>query len=206
MSNSAITIDPRARALSFMAAAGIVTLACIALLLFSRVVQYADTRDTSVHVFMTEEPRPAPPPRATPPAARINAPNPLAAPAPTPLPVDSALLQRAMNCFNRLNRDRPADCPREALEEDPGDRERTRSAYDPTPRPAPPVEYPMGIDPPCDRGIHLTGAGIAGCVAFGITPPPPTRSAEEVCVAGRVGPCHPPEFREEDVVRLRHTD
>ena len=204
MRNSAISLDPRARVLSLLAAAGVVALAVTALLLFSRVIEYADTRDTSVHVFISEASRPAPR-RVAPPAPRVDAPNPIATPTPTPLPVDGALLQRALNCFNRLNRDRSADCPREALEEDPGDRERTRSAYDPTPRPAPPVEYPMGIDPPCDRGIHLTGAGIAGCVAFGITPPPPTRSAEEVCVAGGIGPCHPPVFREEDVVRLRHT-
>lgn len=205
MSNSAVPIDPRARALSFTAAAGVVVLTFAALLLFSRVVEYADTQDASVHVFMAEAPRPAPPPRASQPAPRIETPNAIGVPTPTPLPMDGALLQRAMNCFNRLSRDRPADCPREALEQESEDRERTRRAYDPTPRRAPPVEYPMGIDPPCDRGIHVGPAGVSGCVGFGVTPPPPTRSAEEVCVAGGVGPCHPPEFREEDVVRLRHT-
>ena len=206
MSNSAVSIDPRARALSFIVAAGIVALAFTALLLFSRVIEYADRQNASVHIFMSEAPLPAPPPRTTPPATRIHAPNPIGVPTPTPLPMDGALVQRALICFNRLSRDRPTDCPREALEEDPGDRERMRRAYDPTPRPAPPVEYPMGIDPPCDRGIHVGAGGVSGCVAFGITPPPPTRSAEEVCEAGGIGPCHPPAFREEDVVRLGHTD
>jgi len=211
LSNSAISIDPRARALSFVAAAVIVVLTVAALLIFSRVIEYAETQDTSVHVFTGEEPIPAPPPRTTPPTSRIHAPNPIAAPTPTQLPVDGALLQRALTCFDRLNRDRPADCPREALEQDPGDRERTRRAYDPTPPRAPPVEYAMGVDPPCQRGISMVempgnGAGVQYCGGWGVTPPPPTRTAEEVCVRGGVGPCHPPAFREDDVVRLAHTD
>lgn len=208
MSNLAITIDPRMRALSFFAAAGVVALLCSLMLVVSQVARYRDGTEQSVRIFIEEAPRPAPPPaRTTPPPPRngVAIVSPEATPTPTQLPVDTAMLARALACFDRLNRDRPESCPREALEEAPGDRARTRSAYDISPERAPPVEYPMGIDPPCDRGIHLTGAGIAGCVAFGITPPPPTRSAEEVCVAGGIGPCHPPPFRPEDVERLGHT-
>jgi len=47
--------------------------------------------------------------------------------------------------------------------------------------------------------------GIQYCGGWGVTPPPPSRSAEQVCVEGGVGPCHPPPFRPEDVQRLGHT-
>lgn len=208
MSNVAITVDPRMRALSFLVATGVIALLCSLMLVVSQVACYSDGSDNSVRIIMEEAPRPAPPPPSRPsppPRNGLAVLSPDAAPTPTTLPVDTQMLARAMACFDRLNRDRPESCPREALEEERGDRARTRRAYDISPERAPPVEYPMGIDPPCDRGIHLTGAGIAGCVAFGITPPPPTRSAEEVCVAGGVGPCHPPPFRPEDVQRQDHT-
>lgn len=208
MSNVAITVDPRMRALSFLVATGVIALLCSLMLVVSQVARYSDDSDNSVRIFMEEAPRDTPPPptRASPPPRNgfaVRSPD--AAPTPTPLPVDTTMLARAMACFDRLNRNRPESCPREALEEEPGDRARTRRSYDISPERAPPIEYPMGIDPPCDRGIHLTGAGIAGCVGFGVTPPPPSRSAEEVCVAGGVGPCHPPPFRPEDVERLGHT-
>jgi hypothetical protein len=212
VSNASITIDPRARALSFVAAAGVVALLCALLLLVSRVVQHADDTADGVHVFIEEAP-PAPQrrnaPRPPPSGLRVAAPD--APPTPTPLPVDREMLARALNCFDRLSRDRREDCPREPLEQEYGDGERTRGAYDPTPRRLRLVGVQRDVPPPCTPGVSATtigdGApGVQYCGRFGVTPPPPTRSAEAVCVAGGVGPCHPPEFREEDVVRLAHTE
>lgn len=211
MHNDAVTIDPRMRALSFATAACLIALACSLMVIISRVTRYSDDTERSVRIFMQEAPRPIAPPPAqrTPPSRSAIATD--APPIPTELPLDTAMLARAMACFDRLNRDRPADCPREALAEEPGDRERTRHAYDPSPERSAPIVYPMGVDPPCQRGFSATrirdsnAVGVQYCGTWGVTPPPPSRSAEEICVAGGVGPCHPPEFREEDVVRLDHT-
>lgn len=118
MSNAAISA--RGRTLSFLAAAGVVALACTLLLLVSRVIQYADTRPSGVNVFIEEAPLPQRPARIVPPpppgGVRIAAPE--APPTPTLLPVDREALARALNCFDRLSRDRREDCPREALEEE----------------------------------------------------------------------------------------
>ena len=212
MSNVAITVDPRMRALSFVAATGVIALLCFLMLVVSQVARYNDATNNSVRIFMEEAPRTAPPPaRASPPPrGGVSVLSPDAPPTPTALPVDTEMLTRALACFERLNRDRPADCPQEALEEAPGDRARTRRAYDISPERAAPPTYTMGVDPPCQRGVStvmLPGdtPGIQYCGGWGVTPPPPSRSAEQVCVEGGVGPCHPPPFRPEDVQRLGHT-
>lgn len=213
MSNAVITIGARGRALSFIAAAGVVAFICALLLLLSRVVQYADQAAEGVHVFIEEAPEPQPQRRNAPPPppGGLRTATPDAPPTPTPLPVDREMLARALNCFDRLSRDRREDCPREALEQEYGDGERTRGAYDPSPRRLRLVGAQPAVPPPCQRGLSTVqmgtdGVGTQYCGGWGITPPPPSRSAEQVCVDGGVGPCHPPEFREEDVVRLAHTD
>lgn len=194
-----------------MAAAGVVALACALLLLVSRVMQYADNSPSGVHVFIEEAPPPQRPARNAPqpPPGGVRIATPDAPPTPTPLPVDREMLARALNCFERLSRDRREDCPREALEEEHGDTERTRRAYDLSPQRLRLVGAQRDVPPPCDRGFSAVtmgdGQGVSFCSGWGETPPPPSRSAEQVCVDGGVGPCHPPEFREEDVVRLRHT-
>ncbi|MEZ5956739.1 MAG: hypothetical protein R3C27_05940 [Hyphomonadaceae bacterium] len=209
MSNVAISV--RGRTLSFAAAAGVVALACALLILASRVIQYADTSANGVHVFIEEAP-PQHPTRTAPPppqgGVRIAAPD--ALPTPTSLPVDVEILARALNCFDRLNRDRREDCPREELEHEYGDTERTRRAYDPSPPRLRLVGAQRAVPPPCQQGFSAVqmdagGVGTQFCGSWGETPPPPSRSAEQVCVEGGVGPCHPPEFREEDIVRLAHT-
>lgn len=211
MSDAAITIGARGRTLSFAAAAGVVALICALLIIVSRVAQYADEATDSVRVFIEEAPPEARPRAAPPPppsGARIA--NPDAPPTPTPLPVDREMLVRALNCFERLNRERREDCPREALEQEHGDGERTRRAYDPSPQRLRLVGVQRDVPPPCERGFSAVtmgdGQGVQYCGSWGATPPPPSRSAEQVCVDGGVGPCRPPEFREEDVVRLAHTD
>lgn len=211
MSDTAITIGARGRTLSFTAAAGVVALICALLLIVSRVAQYGDETATGVHVFIEEAP-PETRPRAAPPpppsGARVADPD--APPTPTPLPVDREMLARALNCFDRLSRDRREDCPREELEQEYGDGERTRRAYDPSPRRLRLVGAQRAVPPPCQQGFSAVqmgadGAGTQFCGSWGITPPPPSRSAEQVCVDGGIGPCHPPEFRAENVVRLEHT-
>jgi hypothetical protein len=201
--SEAAIIDPRTRALAFAAATLVVTLACALLLLMSRIIQYADDNVLGVRVLLEEAPRSPPGPRRAPPPQPQDAPvGAHAAATPTPLPIDRAVRARALACFDRLNRERAPDCPVEALESEHGDRERSRRAYDPSPpRINPAITPPMGVDPPCVPGLN--GANV--CIRFGIRPPPPSRSAEEICVAGGVGPCHPPPFREEAVVRLPHT-
>jgi hypothetical protein len=61
------------------------------------------------------------------------------------------------------------------------------------------------VMPSCVRdGPPSAGAGVGVCGSFGTTPPPPSRSAEQICRdANMGGPCEPPPFREEDVVRRR---
>ena len=68
MSNVAITVDPRMRALSFLAATGVIALLCSLMLVVSQVARYNDGTDNSVRIFIEEAPRTAPPPpaRATP--------------------------------------------------------------------------------------------------------------------------------------------
>lgn len=214
VSEAAITIGARGRSLSFTASALLITMLCTLMILVSRVAQLGDGATIrGVHAVIEEAPRraAAPAPQA-PRRAGIAVIAPDGAPTPTPIPVDREMLARALACFDRLNRERPADCPREALEQDYGDGERTRRAYDPSP---PRVRValdplPMGISPPCNVGVHATtmgGDGVGGgaCFHVGRDPPPPSRSAEEICEAGHVGPCRPPPFRPEDVVRLAHT-
>ncbi len=208
MNNAAISA--RGRTLAFAAAAGVVALACALLLFVSRVIQYTDTSVNGVNVFIEEAPAPpqtraAPPP----PPSGVRVASPDAPPTPTPLPVDVEILARALNCFDRLSRDRREDCPREELEHEDGDTERTRRAFDPSPQRLRLVGVQRDVPPPCERGFSTVtmgdGQGVQFCGGWGVTPPPPSRSAEQVCVEGGIGPCHPPEFREEDVVRLRHT-
>lgn len=211
MSDAAVTIGARGRTLSFAAAACVVALICALLVIVSRVVEYADETPAGVHVFIEEAPPEARPRTAPPPpqgGVRTAAPD--APPTPTPLPVDREMLARALNCFDRLSSERREDCPREELEQEYGDGERTRRAYDPSPRRLRLVGAQRAVPPPCDRGLSTVamgdGQGVQYCGGWGVTPPPPSRSAEQVCVDGGVGPCHPPEFRDEDVVRLAHTD
>ena len=46
-----------------------------------------------------------------------------------------------------------------------------------------------------------------GELGFGVTPKDLILATiGQMGVDGGVGPCHPPEFREEDVVRLAHTN
>lgn len=211
MSNGAISIDPRARALSFVAATGVVALLLAVLVIVSRVAEYVDRSNESVNVFIEEAP-PEPQTRRPPPPQQrsgIHAVAPDAPPTQTDLPVDRELLVRALNCFDRLSRDRRADCPTEPLEQEYGDAERTRRAYDPSPPRLRLVGAQRDVPPPCTQGFSTTTIGDAQvvqyCGGWGVTPPP-SRSAEQVCIDGGVGPCIPPEFREEDVVRLAHTE
>lgn len=212
MSDAAITIGARGRTLSFAASAILITLLCAVMILVSRVVRLEEALTLQgVHVTIEDAPRPPPVDRRPPPPSSVRIAAPEATPTETLLPVDREMVARALSCFDRLNRDRRADCPDEPLEEEYGDVERTRRAYDPSPpRISASIRPAMGVDPPCVRGFSTASSGdavrVQYCGGWGITPPPPSRSAEEVCLAGHVGPCRPPAFREEDVVRLAHTD
>lgn len=126
---------------------------------------------------------------------------------------DNAALSNMIACMRPRN-ERPATCPRDPPV-DPDD-SRTRlpvggDYYVPPPpdldRIYTQAERETLVMPSCVRdGAPGAGAGVSVCARMGITPPPPTRSMEEVCRdANMGGPCETPSFREQDVVRRRHS-
>lgn len=203
----------RLRAASVATSTAIVAFLCVLLLTLSRVTAYFDEAPVAgveVEIAPREIERTTPARRATPPPQRTT--NAAAPPTPTPLPVDREMLARALSCFDGLDRERRADCPRPsdeqlALEAPGGNFPRVernpRMALSQGERDV--VAF-MGVDPPCIPGVSTNGLSVSYCQRFGIVPEPPSRSAEQICVEGGVGPCRPPPFRAEDVVRLPHTE
>lgn len=201
----------RVRAASVATSAAIVVLLCLLLLTFSRVTAYFDEAPVTgveVEIAPREVERSTPARRTTPTQRTVNA---AAPPTQTPLPVDREMSARALSCFDGLDRERRADCPRPsdeqlALEAPGGNFPRAernpRMALSQGERD---VLAFMGVDPPCIPGLSTNGLSVSYCQRFGIVPEPPSRSAEQICIEGGIGPCRPPEFRPEDVARLPHT-
>lgn len=213
---AAIAISsPRVRAISFASSALVVTLICLVLLLLSRVVaQLEHTPISGVQVeIVTREEAPRQPARmrALPPPSGIA---PTAPGAGTEIPFDQAMLARTLNCFRlRESEPRPPECP-------PATQADIESAggFFPTDReldlltnpPANSAQAFAGIPPRCVRGfsrVNPTRDSVAlqFCRSGGLVPQETARAPEVVCEAGGIGPCRPPAFREEDVVRLPHT-
>lgn len=200
----------RVRAATLLAGACIVVATCVLLVWLSHVVALEDGRAApGVEVLLS--PRIAAPRQRAPrsPAPQTAATSDVTAPTTTALPVGQAMLARTLSCAHPRPDRRPADCPPSVQQEADAQ-----------------VQLPVGGDfaPPeplrldraftvAERATLLTpsckrdGAGgmVSVCMSVGPTPPPPTRSPEEICDAGGIGPCHPPAFREEDVVHLAHT-
>lgn len=202
----------RRRALSMVASTLVVTIACVLLVLSSRTTIFERLGPHVINVVIAPNPERRDPdrpqrqvqPRANAPSSTPTAPNP-------PVSADQQQLSNMLACFLPRGR-RPAHCPREA-EPNPDD-PRTRlpvggDFYEPPPpdlnRIYTQAERETLVMPSCVRdGAPGAGAGVSACVPFGTTPPPPSRSAEQICRdANMGGPCETPPFREEDVVRRR---
>lgn len=202
--------DPRRRRAAAFALSTLLVGVALTLILFVTWRTHLTAAvDDGVRTWVESVPKPKPlPPRLhTPP------PPPGAVPAigrPSDIANDAVLAQMLV-CFG-ADRDKHPECaarwsdPRLAAN---GPSISTAGAYAPPPtsRVLVTASRPLwqGIpDDPCAPGNH--GAGMVTVCAPFPDPPPPSRSPEELCEAGRIGPCHPPAFRPEDVVRQRHTD
>ena len=202
----------RRRALSMAASTLVVGIACVLLVLSSRTTIFEPRGSNIIDLVITPNPERREPdrpqrqaqPRANAPASTPTAPN-------APTSADQQQLSNMLACFRPRGR-RPAHCPQEAAPnpDDP----RTRlpvggDFYEPPPpdldRIYTQAERDTLVMPSCVRdGPPYAGAGGGACVPFGTTPPPPSRSAEQICRdANMGGPCEAPPFREEDVVRRR---
>jgi len=207
--------DRRVRAASFGASFCVVAMACLVLLINSRAIVFLEgpaIQAVGVQAEARTRPRPiAPPTRAT----GIATTNTTAPPTATALPVTREILAHVQACSNPHTEDRPADCPQMALPQNWRSQRLPVGGdfYEP---PAVDLsqaftrsELALANPPPCHIGFSSTTIGNASAVQYCQhtypDPPPPSRSAEEVCEAGLIGPCHPPAFREADVVRLAHT-
>lgn len=178
-----------------IASAGAV-LACVGLfallVISSRTFIAREHSAAGVEVFLSppERPRDAPqrPGVVRGPAAAPSDAAPPAAPS-----VEAEMLSRMLRCARRAGQPRPPDCPRETRQED-WERPNIAVGGDYV-QPEQPdheriytrAEQQTLVMPSCIRD----GAG--GCVRFGVRPPPPSRSAEQICREGGLGgPCTPP--------------
>lgn len=208
MREGAISFTARGRAASFAAAACVVALACALLIVVSRVQRLGDDRARrGVEVLLEERPSVPPSARSRTGAPRVNSTD--APPTRTPLPAGRDMLARALACFDTLREAPRADCPSEHAQSEPG----AAFGYAPAPRRSRHVfsrgeEMALfaGVEPPCAPGLTYGNFSVRYCARVTPKPPPPSRSAEEICEQGGLGPCRPPAFRAEDLVRLAHTE
>jgi hypothetical protein len=203
----------RRRALSVAASTLVVGVACVLLVLSSRTSSFEPFRPNVIDVVITpnperldlERPQQRQPQRANAPASTSTQPN-------APASADQQQLSSMLACFRPRGR-RPAHCPEEPAPNSDDPRTQLPVGGD-FYQPPPPdldriytrAERDTIVMPSCVRdGPPPTGgAGVSVCAPFGTTPPPPSRSAEQICRdANMGGPCETPPFREEDVVRRR---
>jgi hypothetical protein len=201
----------RRRALSMAASTLVVGIACVLLVLSSRTAIFESTGPAIINVVITPNPERDPDRPQRQPQSRANAPasTPTAPNAPTS--ADQQQLSNMLACFSPRSR-RPANCPREATPDPDDPRGQLPVGGDFYEPPEPDLnqiytqaERETLVMPSCVRdGPPGAGTGVAACVPFGTRPPPPSRSAEQICRdANMGGPCETPPFREEDVVRRR---
>lgn len=203
----------RRRALSVAASTLVVGVACVLLVLSSRTASFEQFRPNVIDIVITpnperldpERPQQRQPQRANTPASTSTQPN-------APASTDQQQISSMLACFRPRGR-RPAHCPEEISPNSDDPRAQLPVGGD-FYQPPPPdldriytrAERATLVMPSCVRdGPPSTGgAGVSVCASFGTTPPPPSRSAEQICRdANMGGPCEAPPFREEDVVRRR---
>lgn len=108
--------------------------------------------------------------------------------------VEAAMLSRLLRCARRPGQPRAPDCPREAEPEDwrrpqiPTGGDYAAPDQPDMDRIYTRAERETLVTPSCVRD-KSSGA----CIPFGVRPPPPSRSAEQICRDGGLGgPCTPP--------------
>lgn len=192
----------RRRALSVAASTLVVSAAVSLLVWSSRTTAWLGDAARGVDVIIVErDPTPRQQPRQR--APRAGSPQARDSGADAREAADTAALSNMLACMRPRGR-RPATCPQEAPldPDDPRTRLPTGGDYYVPPaidrnRLYSPAELDTLVMPPCPP---------SGCIRMGPPPPPPSRSAEQICRdANMGGPCETPPFREEDVVRRRHS-
>jgi hypothetical protein len=209
--------DRKVRAASFGASLCFVALACTILLINSRAIVFFEApaiQAVSVQVETRTPPRPIP--RARP--SGVATTSATAPPTATALPVAREILEHVQACANPHAEGRPADCPHMALPQDWQQSERLAVGDDFYEPPAIDLSQAftraelatISNPPPCHIGLSSTtienASAVQYCQHTYADPPPPSRSAEEVCEVGLIGPCHPPAFRPQDGLLAQHTD
>ena len=201
----------RRRALSMAASTLVVGIACVLLVLSSRTAIFERPGPNVINVVITPNPERRDPDRPQRQPQRPNAPSSTATTPNAPSSADQQQLSSMLACFRPRNR-RPAHCPQEAAPTPDNPRGQLPVGGDFYEPPEPDLnqiytqaERDTLVMPSCVRdGPPGAGAGVSTCVPFGTRPPPPSRSAEQICRdANMGGPCEAPPFREEDVVRRR---
>lgn len=212
MSGGVITEKLRTRAASIAAAAVVCLVFCALLIVASRTDRMSSEDARGVEVFIARREVPPPRPR-TPSQPRAVAPADARAPSTAPS-VETQMLRRLLTCVTRAGERPRPNCPREPAPEDWATPQLQVGGDFAQPEQPDmdaiytPAEQRTLVMPSCVRdGPPATGgAGVSVCAPFGTTPPPPSRSAEQICRdANMGGPCETPPFREEDVVRRRHS-
>jgi hypothetical protein len=209
--------DRRVRTASFGASICLVALACTVLLINSRAVVFLEGPAIQV-VSVQVETRTPPNTGAHARRSGVATTSTTAPPTATALPVAREILARVQACASPHAEDRPANCPQDASAQDWQQSQRLPVGGDFY---QPPYVDPRQVFsraelatianvPPCQVGFHAAVIGPAVAMQYCARPLPdpplPSRSAEEVCDAGGIGPCHPPAFRPQDIVMARHTE
>jgi hypothetical protein len=201
----------RQRTLSMAASTLVVGIACVLLVLSSRTRIFEQFGPNVINVVITPKPERLDPERPQQrQTQRANAPASTSTQYDAPASAVQQQLSSMLVCFRPRGR-RPPHCPEEPAPN--RDYPRTQlpvggDFYQPPlldlDRIYTKAERDTLVMPSCVRdGPPSTGgAGVSVCAPFGTTPPPPSRSAEQICRdANMGGPCETPPFREEDVVR-----
>lgn len=184
--------DWRVRGVARVAALALCAAFCALLVLASRTTLTPQSESHGVEVLLERPPEreTTRPSRSAPgPASPDQSQAPPAAPS-----VEAEMLARMMRCVRRPGQPRPADCPREAAPEDWA-RPQIPMGGDYVPEEQPDMDR---IYTRAERQTLVTPSCIRdktsqGCVRIGIRPPPPSRSAEQICRDGGLGgPCTPP--------------
>ncbi|HRP12017.1 MAG TPA: hypothetical protein PLK37_13370 [Terricaulis sp.] len=198
MGESIALADWRVRVLARAGAFVLCAAFCALLVLASRVTLSPEGTAGGVEVFLERPPERELARPAQPRPSQAGAPIPSPAPATAPS-ADAAMQAQLLRCFVRPGQPRPPGCPSEPPPED-WRRPQLPVGGDYAPPPEPDMnaiytraERDTLVMPSCIRD-KTSGA----CMRFGQRPPPPSRSAEQICRDGGLGgPCRPPAEQEE---------
>lgn len=183
-----------------VAAIGAAVIVCAAVAALLVIASHTEMRpghsNEGVAALVDIAPRARAPSRTMPPARAPGAP----APSDIPASTEMQILSRLLACLDRRIENRPRNCPREPP---PSEWHGPQLAVGGDFAPPPGVDFDAIytvaeqrtlVMPSCRRDSSNV------CIRFGARPPPPSRSAEEICRdANMGGPCTPPPSREDDI-------